>query len=89
LHERVWNRDNSDEWEQVIRRSVRFNAVPFARRVSYSTMAAEYSTRSHNEQMTFEFVLRPGVSPKTNALKLLKFVGRTDGAQYPTRPLHC
>ncbi len=28
-----------------------------------------------NEQMTFDYILRPGVSPTTNALKLLKFVG--------------
>jgi DNA mismatch repair ATPase MutS len=31
-----------------------------------------------NEQMTFDYVLRPGVSPTTNALKLLKFVGLGD-----------
>jgi DNA mismatch repair ATPase MutS len=31
-----------------------------------------------NEQMTFDYVLRPGVSPTTNALKLLKFVGLDD-----------
>ena len=31
-----------------------------------------------DEQMTFDYVLRPGVSPTTNALKLLKFVGLAD-----------
>ncbi len=31
-----------------------------------------------SEQMTFDYVLRPGVSPTTNALKLLKFVGLGD-----------
>jgi DNA mismatch repair ATPase MutS len=31
-----------------------------------------------NEQMTFDYVLRPGLSPTTNALKLLKFVGLGD-----------
>ena len=31
-----------------------------------------------DEQMTFDYVLRPGVSPTTNALKLLKFVGLGD-----------
>jgi DNA mismatch repair ATPase MutS len=31
-----------------------------------------------NEQMTFDYILRPGVSPTTNALKLLKFVGLGD-----------
>jgi hypothetical protein len=32
----------------------------------------------NNEQMTFDYVLRPGLSPTTNALKLLKFVGLSD-----------
>ena len=31
-----------------------------------------------DEQMTFDYILRPGVSPTTNALKLLKFVGLGD-----------
>src|SRR4029079_18183172 len=31
-----------------------------------------------DEQMTFDYILRPGVSPTTNALKLLKFVGLHD-----------
>jgi MutS domain V len=31
-----------------------------------------------DEQMTFDYVLRPGISPTTNALKLLKFVGLGD-----------
>ena len=31
-----------------------------------------------NEQMTFDYVLRPGLAATTNALKLLKFVGLGD-----------
>lgn len=33
------------------------------------------SGQDGNEQMAFDYILRPGVSPTTNALKLLKFVG--------------
>ena len=36
------------------------------------------SGQDGNEQMSFDYVLRPGVSPTTNALKLLKFVGLGD-----------
>jgi DNA mismatch repair ATPase MutS len=31
-----------------------------------------------NEQMAFDYALRPGLAPTTNALKLLKFVGLDD-----------
>jgi DNA mismatch repair ATPase MutS len=36
------------------------------------------SGQDGNEQMAFDYMLRPGVSPTTNALKLLKFVGLGD-----------
>jgi ABC-type multidrug transport system fused ATPase/permease subunit len=36
------------------------------------------SGRDGDERMTFDYVLRPGLAPTTNALKLLKFVGLGD-----------
>jgi DNA mismatch repair ATPase MutS len=36
------------------------------------------SGQNGDEQMAFDYILRPGVSPTTNALKLLKFVGLGD-----------
>ena len=37
-----------------------------------------FTERDGKEQMTFDYVLRPGVAPTTNALKLLKLVGLDD-----------
>ena len=37
-----------------------------------------FTERDGKEQMTFDYVLREGVAPTTNALKLLKLVGLDD-----------
>ena len=37
-----------------------------------------FTGRDGDQQMTFDYQLRPGVSPTTNALKLLDFVGLND-----------
>ena len=38
--------------------------------------------------MTFDYILRPGVSPTTNALKLLKFVGLATDTRSIRRTKH-
>jgi hypothetical protein len=41
-------------------------------------LAIPVVNRGGRQQMTFDYQLRPGVSPTTNALKLLDFVGLND-----------